>query len=58
MAARDDDQRTVIVECQLFLSHDRLTAKQAGVIEDALRQACEEFFPEAAVRGLWVHEGV
>lgn len=58
MQNKQPEKKTLIVECQFFLSQESLTARQAKVIEDNLRAACQELFPDTAIRGLWVHEGI
>ena len=47
--------------CEVFRTDPDLpplTAKEAAVIENALRDAAKKLWPSRRVRGLWVHEGL
>jgi hypothetical protein len=43
------------IVCEL---NTNVTAKQAKIIEKAIKEAMKEAFPETPVRGLWVHQTV
>lgn len=43
----------VEIVCEL---NTRVTAKQAKVLEKAIKEAMKEAFPGTPIRGLWVHQ--